>query len=146
MGFSVFHIKTRIIQKRKKKIRENLKFRKGPYTNYIDKIFEKFWLPSPLRWQVYNISKCICIDIWQPPLLVYIVYVCPLKWITGNMYNNRLWWASKITGKLSKIFKRDPEFFFRLDELTKRWKNKSFFVYKKGSLYRFPLLYFFVHF
>ena len=51
--------------------------RMGPYTNYVDKILEIFDPPSPLCRQVYYISLCSSIDIWQTtfPLLVYVVCV-----------------------------------------------------------------------
>ena len=44
--------------------------------------FEDFWTPLPLRRQVYYISLCSSIDIWQTPppphALVYVVCVWPL--------------------------------------------------------------------
>ena len=55
---------------------------KGPYTNYVDMILEIFDPPSPLRRQVYYISLCSSIYIWQTPppsSLVYVVCVWPLK-------------------------------------------------------------------
>ena len=39
----------------------------GAFINYVDKILMIYDPPSPLRWEVYYISLCSIVDIWQHP-------------------------------------------------------------------------------